>query len=509
MTSNRVHIASGLLGGLAAFAAWTGVAMVLNAGRFEYALDDAYIHLAMAEQIFAGGYGVNPGEYASAASSPLYPLLLPTWAGMDVQVWLPLVWNVAFLASASALLGWAIAQARIPRLGPVLAAFAPLALTLPLVASTGMENLGHGAASLAIVIGLWRFVETGRIPALLLLGVVLAPAFRLEGLALALAAGGVLLLMGRPVAGLGVGALAMAPVVLFTVILTRLGLDPLPNSVNAKLPNAQADESGFLGGALSNFNYNIDQPGGLFVFALMLAVGLIGALSVARGARGLGLIGLAVAAAAAAHLAVASVGWLDRYENYLVLSLVASLALLVATSNVLTRTTVLLIALFGGAATYVPQFDDFIYNPRAIALQQGQMARFAKDHLKAPVAVNDLGYVAWNNPNHVLDLWGLASAEALERRVSDAAPGWADTLAEQHDVRVAMIYDRVLAEALGPDWVPLGQLLLETEGGPFLGGAAVSFYAINATEARGLQADIRDWAAGLPPGASFLAAGGV
>ncbi|RYH10669.1 hypothetical protein [Tropicimonas sp. IMCC6043] len=45
-------------------------AAYFNAGVFEYPLDDVYIHLAVAEQIASGGYGVNPGEYASASSSP-------------------------------------------------------------------------------------------------------------------------------------------------------------------------------------------------------------------------------------------------------------------------------------------------------------------------------------------------------------------------------------------------------------------------------------------------------
>ena len=38
------------------------------AGVFEYPLDDVYIHLAMAEGISQGTYGVNPGVAASAAS---------------------------------------------------------------------------------------------------------------------------------------------------------------------------------------------------------------------------------------------------------------------------------------------------------------------------------------------------------------------------------------------------------------------------------------------------------
>ena len=62
-----------LVGALAALAGFAALqlAAFLIAGVFEYPLDDVYIHLAMAEGIVAGGYGVNPGEPASAASSTM------------------------------------------------------------------------------------------------------------------------------------------------------------------------------------------------------------------------------------------------------------------------------------------------------------------------------------------------------------------------------------------------------------------------------------------------------
>ena len=58
-----------------AFAALQAISWTL-AGGFEYPLDDVYIHLAMAEGIAQGTYGVNPGEAASASSSALWPLLI-------------------------------------------------------------------------------------------------------------------------------------------------------------------------------------------------------------------------------------------------------------------------------------------------------------------------------------------------------------------------------------------------------------------------------------------------
>jgi hypothetical protein len=506
VTSVRTYVAAGVLGALVAFAALVAVSMVINDGRFEYALDDVYIHLAMAEQLYAGGYGVNAGEFASAASSPLYPVLLPTWFGIDAQAWLPFLWNIVAISVTGGIVGWALERAELPRFGLWLAVLAPFAMTMPVVAFTGMENMAHGAASLAIVFGLWRFIETGRIGPWLVLGIFLAPAFRLEGLALALAAAGVVTVQGRLGAGLGLGFLALLPAIAFVGTLTALGLDPLPNSVNAKLPDPSAAEAGLIAGVVTTFRENIATPGGIYVLALTIVVWLMSMIALQRGARGQGLVALAVVASAAAHLAVASTGWMDRYENYLVLALFAVLALLLADTGRVAKTAILSAALVGGVLTYAPNLDNFVHNPRAISLQQAQMARFAKEHLRAPVAVNDLGYVAWNNPNYVLDLWGLASAEALATRLSNPSEGWADPLAEAHGVRVAMIYDRWLPEALGADWVPLGQLVLWDAGGPFLGGLVVSFYARSAADARDLEGAIEAWSEGLPEGAEFIAA---
>ncbi len=70
---------------------------------------------------------------------------------------------------------------------------------------------------------------------------------------------------------------------------------------------------------------------------------------------------------------------------------------------------------------------EFVYPTLATPLamnnlyeRQYQMGRFARDHWRAPVAVNDPGWVSYRNPNYVLDLGGLASLEARRSR----AMGW-------------------------------------------------------------------------------------
>lgn len=487
---------AGAIGGLLAFAVIQFVAMSRNGWSFEYPLDDVYIHLAMAEQIAKGGYGVNPGEYASAASSPLYPLLLTPFADSPVQRLWPLLLNVLSLSLASSLFGCAIARAGFGRFGIAIAAVAPFALSMYMTAFAGMENMAHVAASLAIVLGLWRFVESGRFDLFLFAGIFFASALRIEGLALGMAAGGVVVILGNVRAGVGLMALAILPLAIFAGALIRLGLDPLPNSVLAKLGDTGA------GGPLDKLAVNTGSYGGRYLFALCAAVLMTGVVTL-RSYRRRGYFALAVAAAGFAHLAFGSTGWMDRYETYANVALVASLALALTDTALWFRAAAVSLALLGGVVTYAPYaLPIYAWNPKAVAAQQGEMARFAKDFVQAPVAVNDIGYIAWHNPDYVLDLWGLASSESLNVRTAAAAPAWAGPLAAKNDVSVAMIYDEWLVDAVPADWQRLGSLILDVPNA-FLGGPEVTFYATDPASAEGLKDKIRLWAENLPDRARF------
>ncbi len=512
MTGGRKHPAGSdlatpaALSALAVFVVFVAVAMARNGWVFEYPLDDVYIHLAMANEIRHGGYGVNAGELASAASSPLYPVLLTPFADTPSQRWWPLLWNIIALIAAARLVGHALEKANLGPAGLWIAIAAPAALAMYAVAYAGMENMAHSAASLAIVLGLWHFSETGRIGPLLLVGTLLAPAFRLEGLALTTAAGATIAILGRPLAGIGLIVLGAVPVAAFTIFLTSLGLDPLPNSVMAKLADqGGANAEGAFQRIAGTFASNGNTYGGRLLLAFVI-VTTLAALSLLKSDRRRAYVGLAVAAAGFAHLAFGSTGWLDRYENYAIVALFAVLALLLAQVSFVLRAGLLSFALFGAALTYGPYVPNNMENMRAIYRQQAQMARFAKDFAAVPVAVNDIGYVAWHNPNYVLDLWGLASKDALELRLDQDGSAWADDLADANGVRLAMIYDHWLADTLGPSWVRLGTLSVDVNGA-FLGAAEVVFYARHAADVPLLSDQLETWAEGLPAGSYFRFAG--
>ena len=94
--------------------------------------------------------------------------------------------------------------------------------------------------------------------------------------------------------------------------------------------------------------------------------------------------------------------------------------------------------------------------------QQYQMHRFAVNYYKKPIAVNDLGYVAYKNENYVLDLIGLSSMEVQKLKRYSKTPAWMNTITSEYNIKFAMIYDRWFPLIPG-SWKKIAELYLGKE----------------------------------------------
>ncbi|MEE9383559.1 MAG: hypothetical protein V3V08_09120 [Nannocystaceae bacterium] len=64
------------------------LAMLFRTGSVEFCLDDAWIHLAYADNLRNGyGFSYNPGDWETGSSSPLWVLLLAAWPVSHAPVW--------------------------------------------------------------------------------------------------------------------------------------------------------------------------------------------------------------------------------------------------------------------------------------------------------------------------------------------------------------------------------------------------------------------------------------
>ena len=272
--------------------------------------------------------------------------------------------------------------------------------------------------------------------------------------------------------------------------------------------SASMTSGGFLRGMVSTFYNNFSGTPGVLISFIALALATTG-FAAARppGARRLALV---MAFALGLHLLLGRTGWYNRYEIYAWSAglLVAvylwrePFARLLSSQSLLKTAIVGILAICIGSREYVIVLGSNGLASHNIYLQQFQMHRFVTEFLKEPVAVNDLGWVAFQNDDFVLDLWGLASLEALEARATAEDSSWITPLAEQHGVRTALIYEQWF-EGRPESWRRIGELRM---AGPRITPAddKVAFYALSPEWEQGLSERLREFEKPLPVGAQFV-----
>lgn len=438
-------------------------------GAMSYPLDDAFIHLALAKNLIHHGvFGVSRFAFTSTSSSVLWPFLLAPFEPI-FGVYAPVVLATLAAASLPVLAAALATEMKLPRGWVYGASIAAVLLApTPGLAALGMEHALHAPASLAYLIALRRHLE-GRVPGTPgLPGLPRLPGFFLVASAFLVAGtryeGGILVALGTA-ALVGVectkwrvaalSALAgLAPIVAFGLWAKRHGALFLPYSVVLKgahpPPGFSAAVRYFAAGAWEKL---VATPA---LAVLLMAACCILFVVEDRPRRAL----LAVAVGTAAlHVGVAAVGWFFRYEAYLLV--IVGAALLVAASDfVRTFKGLRLLAVLGLllGAPALRSAHMLAQTPRAatnIFEQQVQIGRFAAQEFpEAPVAVNDIGAVAYLHDAPIVDLMGLASgsvAKARGYRIASALPP-AVVAAETAGVPVAILYDRWFIGQLPSHW---------------------------------------------------------
>jgi hypothetical protein len=492
--------------------------LFVNGGHATYMLDDPYIHLAMAENLLQGHYGVNLGEVSAPSSSILWPFLLAPFEATPLGEFAPFLLNAVFaaliLATLHAVLRRAVKTARGELTALALAMILVATRILP-VAFTGMEHLLQAWLTAAVALGLVIDAREDRMPAWLPAVLVLGPLVRYENLALTLSAAAYLVARRRIAAGAGAAAITGILLAGFSAWLVRHGLDPLPASVNAKAslpammhPTGESAGPGFWTDRVAGLLQ--ERPHPALLAALMLP--MLRFILPGAGRKDLGLAAVAVCAIGA-HLVLGRHGAFGRYTLY---ALVFSAAIS--------------IHLYGPfLARAARRYGDLAPRPRALAFslmalcivgawllsgprsiplgagniyaQQYQMHRFTAGLQDVPVAVNDLGWATYHHDAYVLDLWGLANPEA-RRRLLPGETGGADSLAREHGVRLAMVYDSWLGDNIPASWTRLGKLRLAMPR-VTVASSQVTFYATRPEDAPEFRKRLHDFAATLPSLARF------
>jgi hypothetical protein len=517
-------------GGVLLLIAALGAATVyFCGGHFIYSLDDPYITLSLASQIWHGHYGINAVEYSSPSSSIAYPFLVAIFGWSEHQDWIPLIVN-AIASAATAMILAALCERypfgaetkRRPWLTLLLLTLM-VATNLIGVVFTGLEHSLHALASVAVIYGLARTFESGSQPRWLLPTIVVLPMLRFEGLALALLSLVGLFLTGhRRAALIGAAAIGLL-LIIYMDCMRLLGLPLLPSSILARAPAFQPD--GSVAAYAARTLREIVKPL-LLYWPATVAWALLGVLvghPILRSRRRMHpasayrlsllhewVLTSMAAGVLFAHTLLGAWDGYFRYEIYAIATIVTAI-LIVWHAEIRTfmdrahpgRLIAAGLAVVLLGMPYVQATFFTALAGRGIYEQQYQMHRFVVDFYRKPVAVNDLGWVSFHNPNYVLDLWGLASEPARKARMEDPEPGWPAALTASHNVGLAMIYARWFSGVLPRSWTPVA--VLRVRHAPISAAdAEVTFYATSPESLSAVHGALQGFVPTLRPNVATL-----
>jgi hypothetical protein len=484
----------------------------LNSGHFTYTLDDPYIHLALAQRIGEGLYGINPGEPSAPSSSILWPFLLVPAARAGILAYLPLLIGIVSGFATVAvfhrfLKGSVLAETsgQRPVLASVFVVLLVLATNLIGVPFTGTEHSLQVLLAALVVLGLVREAETGKVPPWLVPAIAAGPLIRYESLAIAVAAVLYLLLRRHRRSAVLATALALVPIGAFSAFLKRLGLGFLPTPVLAKAPLFSPDEP--VPRMLAGLRTALRDPSG--VLLALAGVWMLSIALVSNRPQAERFLAGCIALAVGLHAFAGRYGGYHRYELYMVVAVLLTVLYLErrAISDAIVKRPVLRVAAIAGVLcvvlssrylfglTTIPAAANNIYE------QQYQMHRFAVDFERAPVAVNDLGYVSFGNRHYVLDLEGLGSPGFRSQPDGTRWSEWLERAAKGHGIQAAMIYDKFY-EDLPQTWRKVGELRLSR---PRITPALerVSFYATSEVAYPRVRERVDAFRRTLPPNVHF------
>ena len=493
----------------------------INNGTFIYTLDDPYIHLALSDQIRHGNYGLHAGTHAAPSSSIIFPFVLAIAAGTAIHPYLPLVINLCALFFTAEMIRRLMLHLKLGADSFALFTQAAFLFLMTLcfnmigVVFTGLEHSLHIAMVAAIVYGLVLFLDDRRLPRWLPAAIVLCPLVRYEGLALSVGALLVLALRSRirtAFATLAVLALFMSG---FSAFLVKLGLPPLPSSVLSKSAVAAGGVGGahrqLLAGLSRNLNFALFHPIGVTLLLIAVVALCICATDLAIRPRGWtlrSLMALVLLVSVAGHIAAGSFGWLDRYEDY-VMVLAALICMYLGQAAIRSVLNAgnkdRLVVALGSAAALLVIGSRYCHETLKVPIasnniyeQQYQMHRFIDDFYKGPVAINDLGLSSYRNPYPVLDLGGLGSEKARLLIVAHANSADYEKFVAANNVHLVIVYKEWFPGQIPKTWQQVGTIFVSRE----LISAAqddVQFYATDDATAAIVKQELEAFEDVLPP----------
>ncbi len=490
-----------------------------------YALDDVYIHMAIAKNLVQHGvWGVTPYEFSSTSSSLLWPLLLAAaYLFTKVNEYAPFGLNLIFASLILVCIHYNLRKYRVaqPYLFGLLVAVILLA-PLPTLIFVGMEHNLHILVLLLFINlslkVLSQFRSDWRTLTLWLGLAVLATTIRYESMFVVAAISGLSLLRRRWWQAAAVALAASAPVGIYGLFSVANGSLWLPNSIVSKSrPFAVDFGSLFKLFGYSDFKGKEHIP--LLVAPHLLTLAIAALLlyrarySERTGFWNGGQLRLVIFGVTAfLHLQLAAIGWFYRYEDYVIVLGLVGLAHAwfedwevhppmfeparkwwPKHAATIVLAFVLLLPLSDRAVRALdltPQANTNIYE------QQYQVGLFLHQYYTGEaVAANDIGAINYLADLKTVDLSGLGTVEItrLARENPTTQQAHISEILHTRGVKIAVVLDGYAPPA---DWIAVGRW--KTPNPVVLAADTVWFYALDMSEVEHLRTSLQQFGSSLP-----------
>jgi hypothetical protein len=497
-----------------------------------YVLDDAAIHMVMARNLaFHMTWGIVPGHYESASSSPVWTTSLAVMSRIipGGYTWFPLILGCA--ASLGSIYLLAVNQSvlvpslRRPLDAVLIVLVVNLVLYLPALTVIGLEHTLQVLLALAIALQTRTCSQSNARRSLIVLFALIVVGelvrFEMLFLVVGLAAGLIVLgLLTRQQSddrktstrtwqlGAGMVGAAFLPIVAYGVVNRLFGGGWLPNSLLAKSNILRAGPLSSLGHAWAAYFHDK----GLVFASVVLIICVI--LAWRRRSPSI-VIAIGATVALVLQAVFAQLGSLDRYQAYII-ALTVLAVLQLSSEWAWNRTwtaprwslAILAVCLLVFGVNYqraqltakAPIGAKDVFEQKYLA---GEVLE--KYYPGAPIASGELGWISWLHRGPFTDLLGLGDYSVLQemRKTNNLLPpSYLTSLMRSRDVEVIAMYPQTTAGQTPTSWIFVGDWTLHRKTLTAF-NRHFQFWATKPSAVDSLIRSLKEFRRNLPPDESL------
>lgn len=528
-----------------------GLSLNQTQRNYTYPLDDTYIHMAIAKNLaLHGQWGIDKYEFTNSSSSPLWTSILAlSFLIFGMNHIIPLILNFLIGILLLLVIYVLLRKFRLPsKLIFVTLLLVIFSTPMAPMVLVGLEHLMHNLITILFVYFASKLIsdisETNDINikedkkladafsnsknfitnsnkdffALSILAPFLTTS-RFEGLFLLLIVGGLLLLKRKISFAVLLVIIGIFPIVILGLISVAKGWFLLPNPVlmKANRPYPLNFETIYFLFRLILIQQLLNNP---HILSLLLLAIVILFFRLKTNKFNFSAVEVSISTfilLVTLHLTFAQMGWLFRYEAYLVtLGIMVAVIGLYNSSffsfsnnsrfkfiDFIENLLLVIILFYTFHSMYIRIIQSHQITPIAsknIYEQQYQMSLFIREFYNGQtIAANDVGAINYFADIRCIDLWGLANIEIAKLKYKNMYnTSEIMRIAKENNVKIAIVYDSWFQKYGGmpSSWFKAGEWMLVDN--VICGDSKVSFYAVDTTSKATLLKNLKIFSKKLP-----------